>query len=486
MATIYAINETMLEMKEELFKLVNTNNYPLKLLDLNKARFDLLEKFVYETIVFHIKQLSLIDKNIELDINKYYIEFWNKTKVYKDSINILHVDCDEEKRKAKNEYSHPILSCVTYFDDSEFPVLLTDITRDEYMFKEFENKPKNQIIFPKKYHQIVFDGSKYHGVSDILNIFNNENDIQSYDRNIIAINLWNAKPTNISYYESENSSIYNKEECYFYFSLGNNDISKLNLTNPFTFDFYETIFYNTANFKFPDEITEFVKTDYAKGKYNFLLIYEEKTITNYKCKKLENDIDFMNKLNDNCDDKGSINNIVYNRFIQRYVYQNIYSKNVCEWIIFEAEKYAKNNGGWTVTRHKNYPTTDLPVLKIGAISNFILLSFNSIFSRIKNSYSLTSNIEFNIKDLFIVKYSTEMQNELEIHNDGSFLSTNILLSSPNDFEGGGTYFADGTTTLLEQGDLLVHSGQIKHSGVKITKGTRYILVAFVSVIVNQD
>jgi predicted 2-oxoglutarate/Fe(II)-dependent dioxygenase YbiX len=77
-----------------------------------------------------------------------------------------------------------------------------------------------------------------------------------------------------------------------------------------------------------------------------------------------------------------------------------------------------------------------------------------------------------------------MQNELELHKDGSFLSVNILLSNPSDFEGGGTFFNDNTISSLEQGDVLVHSGNVMHSGVKIQKGTRYILVAFVSIIVN--
>jgi hypothetical protein len=69
--------------------------------------------------------------------------------------------------------------------------------------------------------------------------------------------------------------------------------------------------------------------------------------------------------------------------------------------------------------------------------------------------------------------------KVKLYRDGSFLYTNILLSDPNYFEGGGTYFNNRTTTNLEEGDLLVHSG------LKITKGTRYILVAFVSIIVNK-
>jgi hypothetical protein len=164
----------------------------------------------------------------------------------------------------------------------------------------------------------------------------------------------------------------------------------------------------------------------------------------------------------------------------------LFSKNVCEWIIFESEEYAKKNGGWMTRRHENYPTTDIPIEKIKNIFNFVLFSFSDIFNKIKKSYCFTEEVSFNIKDLFVVKYNEEIQNKLDLHHDGSFLSINILLSDPKDFEGGGTYFNDGLTVFLEQGDLLVHSGKVKHSGLPVTKGTRYIMVAFVVIDVRLN
>jgi len=56
-----------------------------------------------------------------------------------------------------------------------------------------------------------------------------------------------------------------------------------------------------------------------------------------------------------------------------------------------------------------------------------------------------------------------------------------LLSNPHDFEGGGTYFDDGLIMKGEQGDLIIHSSKINHSGVSITKGTRYLLVGFANI-----
>lgn len=56
-------------------------------------------------------------------------------------------------------------------------------------------------------------------------------------------------------------------------------------------------------------------------------------------------------------------------------------------------------------------------------------------------YGLTAE-QLSFRDLFYVQYGCEegQQAELSVHEDGSPLSFNILISDPNDFQGGGTYF----------------------------------------------
>jgi predicted 2-oxoglutarate/Fe(II)-dependent dioxygenase YbiX len=71
-----------------------------------------------------------------------------------------------------------------------------------------------------------------------------------------------------------------------------------------------------------------------------------------------------------------------------------------------------------------------------------------------------------------------------MHNDGNFISFSILLNGANEFEGGGTYFDDGLTCHLNQGDMIVHSGLVKHSGLPVTKGVRYLLVGFVDMTIS--
>lgn len=467
-------------------------NSKLKLLDTSKTTFDIFEKFIYETACYHIKNIEINDT---VNISDYYIEFWTKPSVHKNknkknTLNNFHVDCDEVMKDTMNNVIHPILSCVTYLDDSEFPVLLTDINMEEYKFKNFDNKNTLKLYFPRKNSQIVFDGSKFHGVIDIFNRIYDEEE-KEIQRNIIAINLWKIKPTNIEYYESNCDYIYDNNDNIIKSFLIDLKKETIQSNVKFEYDFYEEMLYRSSKFKFADDIVESVKKIYENDDYMEIISIttkmEKRDFDKEKnLKKLFLDVDFMNKLsNEDDNDKNEYNkNIINNRFLQRMIYHNFYTKEICEWIINSSETYALNNGGWTTQRHKNYPTTDIPLEKVKDVFNFVIFSFNNLFQKIKKFYSLGEYIHFNISDLFIAKYDSETQNELEIHRDGSFFSFNILLSNANDFEGGGTCFEDGITVNLDQGDVIVHNGQIKHRGNKITKGTRYILVSFVSIIIE--
>jgi predicted 2-oxoglutarate/Fe(II)-dependent dioxygenase YbiX len=85
-------------------------------------------------------------------------------------------------------------------------------------------------------------------------------------------------------------------------------------------------------------------------------------------------------------------------------------------------------------------------------------------------------------DIFVVKYDMNGQQELESHSDGSNITISIMLSDTKDYMGGGTHFeSDQTVYYLEKGDILIHNGKDRHAGLKITKGTRYVLVMFINI-----
>ena len=448
----------------ELINCVNTNcNIETKLLDFSKENLSLYEKFVYDTAMFHFKRL-----NIEVT-DSHYIEFWCKNKF---DTHRLHVDCDEYQKKHNMKYIHPLLSCVTYLNDNQCPTIITNVDMECYKYKDFERQTNIYLSMPKCNKQITFDGQFFHGSTHLKEA----NDDSRY---IIAINLWDTMPTNVNYYNpvTDDTIIYNKDVKNFIIDYKDDGIMTLNVNkNLINFDLFENLLYNTNDttcYRF-NELLEGRNTDFDSYKIQFDATIEKKEI----------ELQLKNKYGDIIDDINEIMNdkikLKYNRFLQRFCYNKIYTPDICNYIINECEKYATNNGGWTIKRHDNYPTTDLPVEKIPSIFGLVLETLNTVVKKVKKSFGLHDQMIINVHDLFVVKYKDTEQNHLKMHHDGSFLSFNVLLSDTSDFEGGGTYFDDGLTSYLEQGDILIHSSRIKHAGLPITKGTRYLLVGFLN------
>jgi predicted 2-oxoglutarate/Fe(II)-dependent dioxygenase YbiX len=195
-----------------------------------------------------------------------------------------------------------------------------------------------------------------------------------------------------------------------------------------------------------------------------------------------------------CEERNIIQNEIINGnpFYKDYYYPNIISNDICDFIINESEKYAlknkskENPDGWTSKRHKNYPTTDLPLIEIQNLSTIVnnIIRYD-ILVKIAEKYNVNKYF-LDVNDIFIVKYDANKQNNLEKHKDGCAFSFNVLLNSPEEFEGGGTIFyntSDENNFKIvnnTKGGLIFHSGQQLHAGNIITKGIRYILVGFIS------
>jgi hypothetical protein len=437
-----------------LFNLIFTGiKKDTKLLDLKKNRdeYDVLENAVFKIMEFHVKRLEMV-----LD-DSIHVEFWLKNT---SDIHNFHLDCDEYEKKENKKYYHPYVSCITYLNDHPDPTFITNITHDEYKYKDFDEQTGFFLLFPEKGKHISFDGSKYHGVTSL-----EKNDLPRF---ILAVNIWNIrKPTNVEYYVSNNHvgsnidlTFTERTDALQNIELKEN--SKMNVS------IFNELLYDKNNKKLL-EIKDWLDISVSK---NVSIHFKKKElgIILDKKKNVQADLDFIKN-------EGVF---TMNRFLQRCVFPKVYTSDICKWIVEEGERYASKNGGWTTHRHKNYPTTDLPVKDIPTIHSFILSSLPNILDKIVKMYGLEGS-KINICDLFLVKYHEKMQNELEVHKDGCVLSFGIVLSNSCDYEGGGTMFEDGMHYSLEQGDMLVHCGRVNHTGMKITKGNRYVLVAFLDV-----
>lgn len=85
---------------------------------------------------------------------------------------------------------------------------------------------------------------------------------------------------------------------------------------------------------------------------------------------------------------------------------------------------------------------------------------------------------------FVVRYRPGEQDHLKPHNDASKYTLNIALNRPKiDFQGGGVRYLRYNCSVLEtkKGWGFIHPGRLTHyhEGLKVTGGTRYILVSFI-------
>jgi len=68
---------------------------------------------------------------------------------------------------------------------------------------------------------------------------------------------------------------------------------------------------------------------------------------------------------------------------------------------------------------------------------------------------------------------------VEMHYDGCDVTWNCMLSKSNEYDGGGTYIRCLRKTVkLEQGQVLIHPGELYHKGCDITNGVRALIVCF--------
>ncbi|XP_073976673.1 procollagen lysyl hydroxylase [Rhodnius prolixus] len=85
---------------------------------------------------------------------------------------------------------------------------------------------------------------------------------------------------------------------------------------------------------------------------------------------------------------------------------------------------------------------------------------------------------------FVVRYKPDEQPSLRPHHDSSTYTINIALNRPKiDYTGGGCHFIryNCSVTDTKVGWTLMHPGRLTHyhEGLRVTSGTRYIMISFV-------
>lgn len=155
---------------------------------------------------------------------------------------------------------------------------------------------------------------------------------------------------------------------------------------------------------------------------------------------------------------------------------------------------------------ENVPTVDIHMKQVGwqehwlhFLNLFVMPMQQKIFPGYYSSVSNRNQKLFDTKIVkffvfycqppkaplsFVVRYRIGEQEFLKPHNDASTYTINIALNKPDiDFLGGGCRFVRRNCSVqsTRKGWVTLHPGRLTHlhEGLKITNGTRYIMVSFV-------
>jgi PKHD-type hydroxylase len=170
---------------------------------------------------------------------------------------------------------------------------------------------------------------------------------------------------------------------------------------------------------------------------------------------------------------------------QKYwLYESAISKKQCELILSETDWSVKHTGefmrdGQSVSNEDIRETSVTfvpPHSVVGCILNTHLLNINAY----QWNYNITR-----IQDVQIGHYKKDGHYDWHVdvtapdeHNMQRKLSAVLMLSEPDEYEGGLLEIKDVEMPVLKQGTLIVFPSFMKHRVTKVTKGNRFTAVAW--------
>lgn len=156
-------------------------------------------------------------------------------------------------------------------------------------------------------------------------------------------------------------------------------------------------------------------------------------------------------------------------------------------LVAMGEAVAAASGGWRTDRHDNYPTTDFSVkddLPPRFSKQVLALARLWVLPHVAELAGVFAS-DLRLADLFIVKYEVRedgsSQQQLAPHEDGSTWTFSMGLNNASEYEGGGCRFHQHNIGDVHSSasTVLMHYGKLRHEGLRITSGKRYLLVGFV-------
>ena len=192
----------------------------------------------------------------------------------------------------------------------------------------------------------------------------------------------------------------------------------------------------------------------------------------------------------------------------------IFTAKECQDVITIANEYFYNhhynNGTWTLLPSGQYQVAGFWIKDIPAIHDwFVRIVQTKLFPLLAQTFPNfvgKNPLDLCVDNAYVFQYTPETGRRTEIHTDSGCLSFTIALNSAKEFTGGGTWFeglvlttnettsgVNETTTTnpnvtttttrgavleMDQGQVTIRPGGMKHCGQAVNSGVRYIIGGF--------
>ena len=428
----WRINDIQQNIMEEISLLDNHTKYMLRNY---RDGASSLENFIYENIRFHsklVESYKWIEFSLESVENKMMSDYNKKLK------------------------TGPRLSILTFFTDCNDYVVCTNVDSEMYKYKEILDDNLIAVSIPKTNTQIVFDSSKYYG------LYNNSEKTEN-KRVYLKINLWDNSESLYSEYIPPPICL----EQGFDYKLDISEIYAKSVIDYSDTNLVEKVLYDNDCRDVFEKIIE-------ETKDNMIVVHNinKKHVDFIEIKKIYGELAedlFQFRTAD------IISITETNRFYRNKIFQKVLSHDVCYWMINESEK-----NKWIENLYPNYHNS-IVLDTMPHILNFVLFVSKFWLIELRKVYNLEyNNINLNIRDIFITKYTKTTQ-FIKNHLDNTFFTLKILLNDRIDFKGGELLINNDSIQLI-QGDGLFHSGKNICNYSNISEGEQYVLVMFIDIV----
>jgi hypothetical protein len=346
---------------------------------------------------------TFFKKNKELIDNKF-IEVW-KPKTYSFQTSYF--------KKENFTYEHPFATFALFLSDDAPSIISFDLDLKQYKYKLFIPKNNCVIIHSQKGNLISINPKNFYGF-----LSSNNNNSNTFE-NILMINLWQTKPLNLKFSNSNNDN---------YTNIPLDIIEKLDsLQNHiyiensiFNEQFYEQLLYKKNNLVVNDLYSQ-INENYPQiniNTTNLIIHSQNKPLRNQKYFQEKRE-KYGNIINDIYEIE--INKVIPANLLQKSTIPYFFAIPITSWFNIELNKN-ENEKLWKPIENN---TSRFPIETLSYLTTFVFTHTEQILDKIKEIYQL-GILNIHINNYFIEKIPFEKDLTIE-KTKTSFISFYIVL-----------------------------------------------------------